>query len=859
MINPGFSLLSLMRKPPLRSALHVIGWVICGGLIGSIPTSGYTSQSNTAEQAAALKTCSLQLTPSDNRYLGRVIQTQLASLYQNNSDFQAQLKNGRLLNDGIVGPATRYWLDYFCDEFAFTTPQTSTNQHQVFIESLLIELSRAAQLNALFPTWRTAIKPAELLHLTSPAIVQKLASGAANGNRGTAAPTPAPQIPDSSTAPYYYQLTEENIASLTQRQSLLDTLTKLEKQQFEQRSQLYNQLSDLFTQLQKPDAPLPNIDSLIDSYSIEDSHSSSSATTSTSTSTSTSQSANSAGTDTSTANQSPDDKTPAIPDTSTQVIETSTQSDTQMTAPQIVWQLNAEALHDMLKQMGITALSKKQLKALAPLQNEVFPSLYLLKMAVNESGIPPEEMQDKGVFALARKDGLSPRHAVPMQWDAPPDCGCQDSTKSVFNVGSFYGFYPYWQHLAKGQTIDFSRLDRVGYIAAVMKPEGSGNTLALPQNWLAGQKFSQFIQTTHRYRTKLDLVVTTPGDLSRDQLTALFTDDMVKNLVDAVTAPMDNYLINSLKPVISFGFEDVPSMADGITFDIDLSILNTQESQQALFTFLDKLKIALRQSYKRQAVASDLDYPISSSDKYYLNVVVPIKDVVNSKDNFYSFNNLNTLSQSTNLLIAQPGSPVVNDKADDELAQIKQLQQWLSNQENQLAVQQVYKRLVPVLITEDNREASTLPQLVNLSSWSFLGAAYWPLPLSETNETLIDKTFFPEATQYPPPLNRVINGATSQLNWICIYRWEIRTGLFVSFIFIFVFLAVCIWSFPLRKYLSRVPFVALASLSICGLMLVFVADPLFKDYQGPILLVFMVAIGWILFAVRMVRKEGDKP
>jgi hypothetical protein len=42
-------------------------------------------------------------------------------------------------------------------------------------------------------------------------------------------------------------------------------------------------------------------------------------------------------------------------------------------------------------------------------------------------------------------------------------------------------------------------------------------------------------------------------------------------------------------------------------------------------------------------------------------------------------------------------------------------------------------------------------------------------------------------------------------------------------------------------------------------MLVFVADPLFKDYQGPILLVFMVAIGWILFAVRMVRKEGDKP
>ena len=164
------------------------------------------------------------------------------------------------------------------------------------------------------------------------------------------------------------------------------------------------------------------------------------------------------------------------------------------------------------------------------------------------------------------------------------------------------------------------------------------------------------------------------------------------------------------------------------------------------------------------------------------------------------------------------------------------------------------------LITEDNHnQTQELGQLINLSSWSFLGAAYWPLPLSNINEHLIETTFFPAATQYPQPINQVLNSINNLLNWVCIYRWELRTGLFVSFIFILLFLAICIWSFPLRKHLSRFPFVALTSLSISGLMLVFVADPAFHDYQGPIMLIFIIVMGWILFAVRMVRKEGDKP
>ncbi|MBN3262245.1 hypothetical protein [Pectobacterium brasiliense] len=862
MTNPEFSRLSLIR----RFAKRITYWLLCGGLIATIPPVGYTSQSNTAGQAQGFKTCSQRLTAGDNRYLGKVIQTQLTSLYQYNSDFQAQMKkDSKLLTDGIVGPVTRYWLDYFCSEFSFTAPESSNNRHSVFIESLLIDLGRATQLNALFPQWRTVIKPSELLHLTSAEIVQKLA------DTSTPVLPPDPEISSSNTEPYYYQLTEKDFASLALRQTVLETLEKLEKQQFDQRSQLYNQLSELFTQLNIPTAQSINIDNLIDSYTIEPPQPSTSATTSTSTSTSQIMDGEAKGIDTENQhtadnnidnsnvdNNHADNNSP--PNTSKQVVETSTQSNTQTTAPQLIWQLNPEELKNTLTELPISALSKDELKTLAPLRDEVFPSLYLLQVAVNASGISPASSQGKSIVELAKKSGQSPTYAVPMQWEAPPDCACQDSVRSIFNVGTFYGFYPYWQHLDKGQTIDFSRLDRIGYIGAVMKPEGNSNTLALPQNWSAKPTFSQFIQTTHRYRTKFDLVVTTPRDLSREQLTALFTDDMVKRLVESVTTPMDEYVINTVQPWISFGLETVPTMADGITLDIDLSVLDTPGSQQALFFFLNKLKIALRQSYQHQPIVSELDYPLTNSDRYYLNIIVPAKDVVAPKNGFYNFINLDALSQRTHLIIVRPGSPDASDEAKVELDRIKDLQKWLSSQENQSAVQQVYKQLVPMLITEDNRsQTQDLTQLVNLSSWSFLGAAYWPLPLSEANEKLINKTFFPESPQYPKPINQVINSINSLLNWVCIYRMELRAGLFVSFMFILVFLAICIWSFPLRKHLSRFPFVALTSLSISGLMLVFVADPTFQDYQGPIMLTFIVVIGWILFAVRMVRKEGDKP
>lgn len=841
------SSLLFMNKPTKNMTNSIMGLLLCAGLL-SVPTYTWATQTDPIEQTVAFKTCRQEISNSDNRYLGSMIQHQLVSLYKTNSEFKKQFtKDSKAFTDGIIGPQTQYWLAYFCGDFSFTAPPATDHYHLRFMQALLMDLSRAYQLNTLFPTWRTKIKPVELLQMTPQQIMQKLGLTSVQSNNNSSVKgelnNTVAKIPDSDTRPYYYQLTDKDFANLTLRQSILETFTKLEKQQFDQRTQLYNQLTDLFTQLDLPKEQVINIDTLIESHTIETKQPSATSTTSTSSSEIT---------------QLPKEEE-STASKGNQTVQTTTQSESQTTAPQLVWQINAVALNNALQQFNIVALSKEELTTLSPLVNEVFPSLYLMEVAVKLTGISPNLLHKNGAFDVAKKGGHAQLTPSAMQWNAPANCGCEDSLASIFSMGTFYGFYPYWMHPEKGQTINFSRLDRIGYIGAVMKPGKSGNFLELPQNWLATPKFSQFIQTAHRYRSDIDLVVTTPRNLSRQQLTSLFTDTMVKRLVAAVTTPLDGYVSNQIKPWISFGFKAIPTMADGITLDMDLSILDTAESQHQFYLFIRDLKLALRQSYEKQLMVSERTISADVSDRYYLNIIVPIKDLIETNNSIFNFDNLNVAAPITNLFIMRPSSPEAIDQTD-ELTQIQQLQVWLSHQANQHNAKQLFKKMVPMLITEDNRDKKQgLDRLINLSSWSFLGAAYWPIPLDKANEKLIDQTFYPTQATLPQPLAQIVQGINTVFNWVCPNRWLLRTSLFISFTLIIVLLVIAVWNYPLRKYLSRLPFVALSTISVIGLMLVLVADPVFEEYQGPILLIFTVLFGSILFAVRIVRKEGDKP
>ncbi|UYI48396.1 hypothetical protein OFO16_06980 [Vibrio natriegens] len=860
--------------------------------------------------------CSGQLPTKDSRYNGRVIQQQLKVIYQPDAAYQAALKsNGRLLTDGIFGPVTRQWLINFCNDFNVSDTVSETSGSSLdFVDTTLKDLSRAAEISAVFPNWRDSVESGELLTLSSSQLAELLAPDLIPGSTGSSSSGSQANIPS-----YYYQLTDNDL----NRQATLTALTALGKQQFSQRNELYNQLVTLIDQLDVTFNPALDLNSFIQSQSIDQATQSNSETESTTTSQTSKNSdatepASSSGTTTdsgsssssssstsstpssasssssnsdSTASSASDSSTSSTTSTTTSdgesnsdtsqqtaddgksVTESSTTATTKTTAPLITWQLDSDALATALQKQNIYVVAASLQKLLEPIANQVFASEYLMQAAMTLEGIDTSSSDAENVLKVAYKSGLAPDTSTPVVWEAPAGCGCQDSRDSIFNDATFYGFFPYWYQSEEQQVINFSQLDRIGFFGAVAKPSNSGSLLVLPPNWKPEPDNTQFIRLAHRYRSEVDLVVTTPRDLTLVSLIELLDKPLIDQLVDAIDQPLDSTFINRMKPIMTLGIEPIPSIGDGITLDIDLSVLKTSQSQQIFITFVRELKFALLKQ-EGSDIASNSDVVASPHDRYFLNVVIPANQVLSEdSSSFYQFDNLNALGQVTNLMIIRPqvdtadttGTSGQSDSsqeaiAQQELTQIQEFHHWLSNQSDQLAVEKLFKQIVPMLITEFNRNSEIeLTQLLRLSSWSFIGAAYQPIPLNDLSQQLVDDTFYPKTSSLPSMFAALQEQILVVMDWICPNRWLLRTILFVVFIGIAAVLIISNWYYELRKYLVQLPFVLLCIGSLAALMLVFVADPYFKAYQVPILLGFMALIIWILLVVRWLTMEGDKP
>ncbi|ANQ21513.1 hypothetical protein BA893_07460 [Vibrio natriegens] len=887
----------------------VLRWL----LVATIIWVSFLSVSAQAPSAStSAYSCSGQLPTKDSRYNGRVIQQQLKVIYQPDATYQAALKsNGRLLTDGIFGPVTRQWLINFCNDFnvSDTVSETSGSSSD-FVDTTLKDLARAAEISAVFPNWRDSVDSGELLTLSSSQLAELLAPDLIPGSTGSSSSGSQANIPS-----YYYQLTDNDL----NRQATLTALTALGKQQFSQRNELYNQLVTLIDQLEVTFNPALDLNSFIQSQSIDQAtqsnsetestttsqtsknsdatesgsnsetttgSGSSSSTSSTSSSTPSSSSntdstassasdSNSSSTESSTTSdgESDSDTSPQTADDGKSVTESSTTATTKTTAPLITWQLDSDALATALQKQNIYVVPASLQKLLEPIANQVFASEYLMQAAMTLEGIDTSSSDAENVLKVAYKSGLAPDTSTPVVWEAPAGCGCQDSRDSIFNDATFYGFFPYWYQSEEQQVINFSQLDRIGFFGAVAKPSNSGSLLVLPPNWKPEPDNTQFIRLAHRYRSEVDLVVTTPRDLTLVSLIELLDKPLIDQLVDAIDQPLDSSFINRMRPIMTLGIEPVPSIGDGITLDIDLSVLKTSQSQQIFITFVRELKFALLKQ-EGSDIASSSDVVASPHDRYFLNVVIPANQVLSEdSSSFYQFDNLNALGQVTNLMIIRPqvdtadttGTSGQSDSsqeaiAQQELTQIQEFHHWLSNQSDQLAVEKLFKQIVPMLITEFNRNSEIeLTQLLRLSSWSFIGAAYQPIPLNDLSQQLVDDTFYPKTSSLPSMFAALQEQILVVMDWICPNRWLLRTILFVVFIGIAAVLIISNWYYELRKYLVQLPFVLLCIGSLAALMLVFVADPYFKAYQVPILLGFMALIIWILLVVRWLTMEGDKP
>ncbi|MEI7374811.1 hypothetical protein [Dickeya chrysanthemi] len=760
-------------------------------------------------QAPAYTQCRQALEQMDSRHFTHITQDTLSLIYQDDPSYQA----GKPVADGRPGPRTRQWLATFCGEFNITPPPNNN----AFADTLLVSMSKVSELGQLFPYWRSHMSAPELLQWPMRQTIAFLTAQADED-----APPPA------VTPLQYYALTGDDLRTLTERNAIQSQLDALAGYQFTSLVALNNAVRPLIRQLPGTQ-PRPNEEEqilrrIVDIVPISDglAHRASPSRSST-------PGGNSAAgmqERVRDANPRPDDESGTL----------------------TAYSLNQPALEQWYQTLNLVAPDKETLARLTTLKDMPFADHYQWEVAMKLAGLSRLNPQDRQrIEAIARKDGVPALAAAPMVWRAPADCGCEDSTPNINgDDATFYGFYPYWQPLAEGQTLNFRQLDRIGYFSAAIVPATHGPQLVLPPNWRENRPYSDFIRLAHRYRTAIDLVVSSPRALSPSTLAGLFTPSLAAQLSNSVQTPLDGWA-NRAKPWLTFGVSTRDTMADGVTLDVDLTPLAGRAGQLRFIRFVQALRNAL----------TPAGHDDNAPPRYAINLLVPVESLL-KQQGFYTLDNLQALLPYIDRFILQSDTPDGAGESRRTRDQLSDLRQFLS-QQPQTDVAGLYRKMVPVLITDANRRQTTeLTELVRYSSWSFLSAAYWPLPLDDASQQLISRTYYPVAS-LPTPLAQLVSAANAVIDVVCPNRWVLRLILFITFWGIVVTGVVSLWLFPVRKVTESLWFAGFVVLFAATLMLALVADPYWQQYQTLILLLFaavVVAIT-VLQRLRKTRRERN--
>lgn len=843
-----------------------------------------------------------------DRHFARQIQQKIALIYRDNKDFRENNeRKGGYLTDSIFGEVTQKWAAYFCSEFRMKVQSNA----QGFVVDLLSDLSRVAELSQIYPFWRARLSPDALLRQTYQQS-QAALEGYRKESQRFALPShharPVKSLPD---LPFYYRLTQDDLALLAERNGVIQQLDDLVDQQFGSRLEANNAIR-------------PLLKSLIRDYESELEH------------LVTSQTLVLPGGETGTGgekdqngekdqdgkkgkdgekNQDDEKGKDGEKDDSGGADDEATASPVAP-ATQTLFVMSRTALQALLDNQSLALLDDATLESLQVLQGRVFALQYQFNVALRLAGLDELEHNARvSLDKLAFKQGIAEQQAPPLVWQPTEDCGCsvgQVKINGERNV--FYGFYPYWANAEADRMIDFSQLSRIGYFSAAIVPGQKGTELKLPQNWRKARPYSEFVYQAHKHKVKVDLVVSSPrtyafpehqpssdtgkvssqdksqGDEAHVQgavneaqavgvydwrqevsgvpeapvLSGLYSETLIDQLVDAVKVPLDNYWINRAKPVLSFGTSPMRTMADGVTLDFDLSRMTDYEDQVAFQQFIILLKQKL--SATPEQWHNGHKVRAGHRDAYFLNMMVPVRQLTAGKG-FFTLDNLEAIAPYVNqfiLTLDQPDMPDhiaagVKPGGNHELDQIRDFRRFLSLKP-QKEMAWLFSKMVPVLLTQDNRSNEVLlKELVDYSRWSFSGAAYWTLPLSPADRSIISQTYFPTVPA------EGLTGIASELvastcDWLCPERWTLRTILFLLFITVVLLVVSAVWFYQLRAMVKSGYFALFVAVMAGFVMLVFNCDPYWREHQSLIFFVFvllLLLIGGLV--MRHKSREGRYP
>ncbi|MBW3530702.1 hypothetical protein [Shewanella sp. NKUCC06_TVS] len=525
-----------------------------------------------------------------------------------------------------------------------------------------------------------------------------------------------------------------------------------------------------------------------------------------------------------------------------------------------------------LAELAVIALNKPQLSALSTLSDVPFFDRYLFGVAVKDLGetlLQPSTLNS--VYKLAYKMGKPGRQDLkPLLWQASPGCGCtENSAIEGKNTPSQYGFYPYWQQ-DPDVVINYNNLTRMGYFSASVV----GQQISLPGNWRGEKPFSQFAINAHNYRVKVDLVVSSHQDPSNTAYIApVFNQALIDNILAAVKTPIIGDAIDRLKPVISVGTSQRRTMADGVTLNLDLKDINSQAKIDEFIYFIQKLKLALNGEKATSAAAK-------AEDEYYLNMVLPAYELKQIRSPFYTVDNLAKIEAYVNLFIVNfsplstidsanykplgnesqaSHSDLNSSSINARIASLKGYRTLLGEQQYSEIAGGIFAKSLPMIRTNDVN-TQELQQILDYTTWSYRGAAFWSFPLTAQTMGTIEQSYFPPPVSEYPLLEPAVAFADEVCNVLCPLRWPLRLAFFIIAILVLVYVIASIWIFALRELFSRWYFLVFLLLSSIFIILVFSCDPYWQEQQQLFLFIFILGIyGYNFFRQLSLKKRRSLP
>ena len=641
-------------------------------------------------------------------------------------------------------------------------------------------------------------------------------------------PATAAPAANSVTVSGYYQLTEADLATLAQRQAIIDAVTALQGQLFTERYQLINTLQPLLRPIKRPSADYLAL--LIS------------------------------------AQPAPSDPAPG---------ETQTQPQTEAGAvtavPAVIYGISDSGLAQWQQLPEVASVPEAQLQQLAPFAGQIFQSEALFGAALDSIGfaaataeLPITAAEQSRlrqlVFDNAFKAGQwQPAAARPLQWQASADCGCAAQIVEQERFSNFsYGLAPYWQ--TQPTEIAFASFNRIGLYGFIL---GKDNQLLAPPNWQNSRDFNGFINLAQAHNSYLDIVVSGFDSISY-QPDAL--DKLRLQLVETLTTPMAGFALNNLQPWLSFGLSPRRTLADGVTFDLDLTQLNAAE-QLNFVSFLHRLRQDLK-----------LNDKAANTDSYFINLKLPAEAVLTAalpmyqakhaekyhSGTLYAPDKLADLAPLVNLLLVrfdvtarapQDAKTPPDYRFRREMKLLKTAIDTMPSADEATMLLEKILPLFEIVPLEQSGQLS-LQDLANdltYANWNFSGAAFWSLPLSAAQYQVVTDAFsVAPAYRYQQMLQQVCDE-------VCPKRWFWRLVLALLLIAVAsLYLLATLLYYPLQRYLEHPLLLYGAPLLFAiGLLLILSCDPYWHQFQALILVAVLalVLLGFMLYRRMQQRRQ----